>query len=241
MRRKAVASVASLIILGTVLLGLARAHLETGPRLTQIGYEENLGAWKTYIVFLEQGQVCQVDIIADASDIGRSYSITVIQVEEMRTLFEAGGPINGQVIPQMFPAEITGHYEIEWHDLNVTRITAYRVDEMGHDLIPRYPLSVAGVSALMAAIASFLGLQRNELFQGKKTRVFWWGLIIFGVALAWLFGILWFEFFLEARFFDPFLFFWPSGSIGPQIFGSFVFLFIGVYMMKSGAKKESEA
>jgi hypothetical protein len=241
MKRKAIASVASLIVLGIVLLGLASAHLETTPRLIQIGYEENLGAWKTYSVLLEQGQVCQVEIIVDASDIGRSYSITVIQVEGMRTLFEAGGPINGQVIRQMFPAETTGHYEIEWHDLNVTRITAYRVDDLGRDLIPRYPLSVAGVSALMVAIASFLGLQWNESFQGKKTRVFWWGLIIFSVALTCLFGLLWSEFVLEASFFDPFFFFWPSGSIGPQIFGSSVFLFIGFYMMKNGAKKESES
>jgi hypothetical protein len=79
------------------------------------------------------------------------------------------------------------------------------------------------------------------MLKGETTRVFWWGLIIFGVALTWLFGLLWSEFVLEARFFDPFFFFWPSGSIGPQIFGSFVFLFIGVYMMKNGAKKESEA
>lgn len=241
MRRKAVASAVFLIALGIVLLGLASAHLQTSPRLTQIGYEENPGPWETYTVFLEQGQVCQVDIVVDASEIGQRYDITFTQVEGMRMLFEVGGPINGQVIPQMFPAETTGHYEIEWRDLNVTRITAYRVDELGHDLIPRYPLSVAGVSALMAAIASFLGLQWNELFQGKKTRVFWWGLIIFGVALTWLFGLLWSEFVLEASFFDPFFFFWPWGSIGPQIFGSFVFLFIGFYMMKNGAKKESEA
>lgn len=220
--------------MGMILIGLAIARLETS---TQIGYEENPGPWKTLKVFLEEGQLCRVEIIADESEIGRNYKITVTQVEEMRMLYEAGGPIERQVIPQRFPAETTGHYEIDWHDLNVSRITAYRVG----DLIPRYPVSVAGVFVLMAGIVSFLGLERKELFRGEKTHVFWLGLIIFGLTITYLFGLLWWGFVLEVGVYYLFSIFWPSNDIWPKIFGSGVFLLIGLYMMKSGAKKKTES
>jgi len=239
MRMKAVVSSTILIVAGMTLLVLASAHLQTSPRLTQIGHEENLGASNSYTVFLEQGQECRVDIAADATEVGRSYDITVTQVEETLTLYEEKGPIGEQTILQMFPAQTTGHYEVDWHDLNVTQITAYRVDELGQDLIPRYPLSVAGMSAVMAAIACFLALERNELFQGRKTRLFWYGLVIFAIALVPLFGLLWSEFVLEASLYIPFLFFGPAIGTGPLIFGSLVFLSIGLYMMKNGAKRES--
>jgi hypothetical protein len=239
-RRRAVISIVFLIIMGMALLGLASAHLETNPRLTQIGYEENPGAWKTYTVFLEQGQICRVDIDVDAAEIGQSYNISFIHVEEMRMFSGAGGPIEGQVISQMFPAQNTGHYEIDWHGLNVTRITVYSVDELSHDLIPRYLLSATGVFALIAGIGSLLGL---ELFQNnqKKTGFFWWGLIISGLALSWLFGLLWWMFVLEVGFnlvLLPFL--GPLSGIGEIIF-SLVLLYVGFYMMRKGAKKESQA
>ena len=231
MRRKTVASVAFLIILGMALLGLSSAHLKTSPRLTQIGFEDN--PRDSYTVFLEQGLECQVDLTVDAAEVGRSYNITVIQVDEMRVLFGLGGPIEGQVIPAvMFPAEDTGHYEIDWNGLNVTRAVAYRVDEFDHELIPIFPVSVAGVSAVMAGTACFLVLERNGLFFGRKTRLFWYGLIILGLTFSWLFGVLWFRFVLERSLY---------GDVGPQLFGSLVFLFIGSYMMKNGVKKENQA
>lgn len=230
MRRKTVASVAFLIILGMALLGLSSAHLMTSPRLTQLSLEDN--PRNSYTVFLEQGLECQVDLTVDAAEVGRSYNITVIQVDEMRVLFGMGGPIEGQVIPVMFPAEDTGHYEIDWNGLNVTRAVAYRVDDFGNELIPSFPVSVAGVSAVMAGIACFPVLERNELFFGRKTRLFWYGLIILGLAFSWLFGVLWFNFVLESSLY---------GDVGPQLFGGLVFLFIGSYMMKNGVKKENQA
>ena len=239
-KRRAVISIVFLIIMGMALLGLASAHLQTNPPLTQIGYEENPGAWKTYTVFLEQEQICRVDIVVDATEIGQKYNISFIHVEEMRMWSGAGGPIGGQVISLMFPAGNTGHYEIDWHGLNVTRITVYIVDELPHDLIPRYPLSGAGVFALIAGIGSLLGL---ELFQNnqKKTGFFWWGLIIFGLVLSWLFGLLWWAFVLEAGFNGILLpFLGPSSGIG-EIVVSSVLLYIAFYMMRKGAKKESQA
>ena len=239
-RRRAVISIVFLIIMGMALLGLANAHLQTNPPLTQIGYEENPGTWKTYTVFLEQEQICRVDIVVDATEIGQRYNISFIHIEEMRMLFGVGGPIEGQVISLMFPAETTGHYEIDWHSLNVTRITVYIVDELPHDLIPRYPLSAAGVFALIAGIGSLLGLELNELFQSKKTGFFWWGLIISGLVLSWLFGLLWWTFVLEAGFNGILLpFLGPLSGIG-EIVVSFVLLYIGFYMMRKGAKKESQ-
>ena len=71
------------------------------------------------------------------------------------------------------------------------------------------------------------------MFKGEKTRVFWWGLIIFGLALIGLFGFLWYSFvlnyyLLDWRYYVPFL------------FGDVVFLLIGYYMLMSGVKKEAK-
>lgn len=72
------------------------------------------------------------------------------------------------------------------------------------------------------------------MFNGEKTRVFWWGLVIFGVALIGLFSFLWYYFVLNSygsdwRYYVPF------------IFGDLVFLLIGFYMMKSGVKKAAKS
>lgn len=230
MRRKTVASVAFLLILGLALLGLSSAHLKTSPHLTQISLEDNPG--NPYTVFLEQGLEYQIDLTVDAAEVGRSYNITVIQVDQMRVLFGMGGPIEGQVIPVMFPAGDTGHYEIDWNGLNVTEAVVYRVDDFGNELIPSFPVSVAGVSAVTAGIACFYVFERDGLFFGRKTRLFWYGLIIFGFTFSWLFGVLWFSFVLEPSLY---------GDAGPQLFGGLVFLFIGSYMMKNGVKKEKQA
>lgn len=233
-KRRAVISIVSLIIMGMALLGLASANLQTNPRLTQIGYEESPGAWKTYTVFLEQGQICRFDIVVDAAEIGQSYNISLIYVDEMRIFSWAVGPVKGQVISQMFPAQDTGHYEIDWHGLNVTQITVYRVDELSHDLIPRYPLSATGVFALIAGIGSLIGLELLQNNQ-KKTGSFWWGSIVSGLALSWLFGLLWWMFVLGARF-DLLVL---LSGVG-QIVVSIVLLYVGFYMVRKGAKEESQ-
>jgi xanthine/uracil permease len=71
------------------------------------------------------------------------------------------------------------------------------------------------------------------MFEGEKTRVFWWGLVIFGSALSGLFANFWYIFVFSYGY-DYWRFFTPL------IFGSIVFLLIGLYMMKSGVRKERE-
>ena len=73
------------------------------------------------------------------------------------------------------------------------------------------------------------------MINGKKTSVFWWGLVILGLSVVGLFGLFWYVVVLG----------WGSWTyMGgwryyvPMIFGGVVFLLIGLYMMISGVKKE---
>jgi len=73
------------------------------------------------------------------------------------------------------------------------------------------------------------------LFEGEKTSVFWAGLIFVGVASVILFQTVW-----GLRFYTYMI----SEGLGdyivnmiPNIVGSIVFVLIGLYMMKSGVKK----
>jgi putative Mn2+ efflux pump MntP len=70
------------------------------------------------------------------------------------------------------------------------------------------------------------------LFEGEKTRVFWWGLVFVGLSVSVLFGIFW-DFLVFYSYFA-----WKL--LVPEIFGSVVFLLIGLYMMKSGTKKTNQ-
>jgi hypothetical protein len=72
------------------------------------------------------------------------------------------------------------------------------------------------------------------VFEGEKTIVFWIGLILLALASVGLFGILWI------------LVVWNGYGNRfamlkdqvPVIVGAVVFILIGLYMMKSGVKKE---
>jgi len=75
------------------------------------------------------------------------------------------------------------------------------------------------------------------MFKGEKTYVFWIGLIILGLATVVLFGIIWFNVIIAMRTY-PY-------AVGPSIdfqvpfiVAAIVFILIGLYMMKSGVKKE---
>ena len=75
------------------------------------------------------------------------------------------------------------------------------------------------------------------MFEGKKTSVFWFGLLVLGLASVILFSLLWYVMVL----FSPL----NIGSytwkyLTPPVIGSIVFILIGLYMMKSGTKKEEE-
>ncbi|MEM1566265.1 MAG: hypothetical protein QW510_04145 [Candidatus Bathyarchaeia archaeon] len=76
------------------------------------------------------------------------------------------------------------------------------------------------------------------MFEGKKTGVFWAGLIVLTLAalilFAWLYyGVTW-EGFAPERVKD-----FVKGSF-PFLVGSAVFILIGLYMMKSGTEKLTE-
>jgi len=75
------------------------------------------------------------------------------------------------------------------------------------------------------------------MFEGEKALVFWIGLIILGLASVGLFGILWMIAVWDG-YMDPFR---MLKQAVPVIVGGIVFIFIGLYMMKSGVKKERES
>jgi hypothetical protein len=72
------------------------------------------------------------------------------------------------------------------------------------------------------------------MFEGEKTRVFWWGLIFIGLSVCVLFSIFWYGLVVHWYGFD-----WVA--LVPEIFGCTVFLLIGLYMMKSGTRKTNQA
>ena len=72
------------------------------------------------------------------------------------------------------------------------------------------------------------------MFEGKKTFVFWIGLIILGLASVGLFGILWMIAVWDG-YLDQFT---MLKQAVPVIVGGVVFIIIGLYMMKSGVKKK---
>ena len=71
------------------------------------------------------------------------------------------------------------------------------------------------------------------LFAGEKQGLFWVGLAILGLASVILFAMLWQFAFIE-WYHDVS---WMIRQSFPLIVGAVVFIFIGLYMMKSGAKK----
>jgi len=68
------------------------------------------------------------------------------------------------------------------------------------------------------------------VFEGEKTYVFWIGLIILGLASVGLFATIWYDLIRTPYFI-------PLEYQVPLIVGAIVFVFIGLYMMKSGAVK----
>jgi hypothetical protein len=67
--------------------------------------------------------------------------------------------------------------------------------------------------------------RRKGMFKGEKTRMFWVGLTILGLASTVLFSIIWY--FHRNWMYQV-----------PPIVGSIVFMLIGLYMMKSGVQEE---
>ena len=74
------------------------------------------------------------------------------------------------------------------------------------------------------------------MFEGEKTFVFWIGLIILAFASVSLFGLLWmlavWDIYVDRLTMLKYQV--------PALVGGVVFIFIGLYMMKSGVKKKAE-
>ena len=71
------------------------------------------------------------------------------------------------------------------------------------------------------------------LFKGEKTLLFWAGLLILGFASWFLFGTVWSIRSYSSTNLDQYF----QYSI-PFVVGAVVFILIGLYMMKSGVKRE---
>ena len=67
------------------------------------------------------------------------------------------------------------------------------------------------------------------MFEGERTGIFWWGLVFSVISIVVLFHIFWYTLAVSTGL--------DLVSLAPEIFGSIVFLLVGLYMMKNGTKK----
>jgi len=74
------------------------------------------------------------------------------------------------------------------------------------------------------------------MFKGKKTSVFWFGLLIVGLASVLLFWLLWTIVVLSKP--SQLDSIWKTSV--PTIVGSVVFILIGWFMMESGTTTEEQ-
>jgi xanthine/uracil permease len=70
------------------------------------------------------------------------------------------------------------------------------------------------------------------MFEGEKTRIFWIGLVILALSSTFLFSVLWYT--LVSTPFH----YWNWNYLVPPVVGAVIFILIGLYMMKSGVRKE---
>ena len=71
------------------------------------------------------------------------------------------------------------------------------------------------------------------MFEGEKTFVFWIGLIILAFSSVGLFTVVWYYVIYPSDYY-------LKTSV-PLIVGAVVFIFIGLYMMKSGVEEKPES
>jgi len=228
----------SLIILGSSLVGFSMKLPNSVEHLTEVAHQDNPGA--NYTIFLSgpvfSTPIYRLDlVIANTTGINpKTLNVTVTNIEHNQTSTVFGGDtIKGQTFQVYLPLEV-GHNRIDWDGLDVTQMTLYmRMGESPN--VARINMWIAGLLTLVAGTIALFGFEVNELFQGRKTGIFWWGLIIFGLALSWLFGVLWFGIVVFSNV--PFL----SSIYGiGQILPSLAFLYVGFRMMQGGVMKESQ-
>ena len=73
------------------------------------------------------------------------------------------------------------------------------------------------------------------MFRGEKTLLFWAGLIVLSLASLFLFAIIW-----SYRTYWSYSNWWNVTILDnlPVIIGTIYFIFVGLFMMKSGVKKD---
>jgi xanthine/uracil permease len=69
------------------------------------------------------------------------------------------------------------------------------------------------------------------VFDGKKTLVFWIGLLVLCAASLFLYSVFW------TLFFYPSLYYMFSMSAIPVVVGGIFLILIGLILMKSGVRK----
>ena len=230
-------STIAIAILGASLVGVSITFPNSIEHLTEIAHQENPGA--KYTIFSNGVSVYRADLVASNSTRldQETFNVTVTSLEQNQTWTMADGTIQGQTLQVYLPLDV-GHYEINWDGLNVTQITVY-VRTGDSPSLTRLRWWTAGLFTLLAGAVSLFGFEVDQLFRGRRTGIFWWGLIILGLALSWLFGVLWFGVFPGATIYAM-----TSGLGSPysiiQVLASLVFSFIGFRMMKRGTIKESQ-
>jgi len=235
-KRVLVASTVFIIILGIALVGVVITLPVYVEHLDQIGYEENPGV--SYTVHLNAGSVYRLDmVVANTTKLDQTVNLTITHLEENQTWTLIGRKVEEQTIEAYAPVDATGHYEIDLHGFNVTQITTYIRTGVSPSM-SRLTFWATSVSTLITGTLSFFGYGLYELFQGRKTGVFWWGLIVLSLALSWLFGLLWYGVVPEASVYIIFSRLGSPISIA-RISASIILMLFGFYMMKKGVKKES--
>jgi hypothetical protein len=217
-------------ILGFMLIGLGIGFLGSSifplEALTQIVREDGPFGSSVLTILLEKGQVVRAELVVEPSDLGMHYALRVTQVENQRMLFEQGGPVDSSIVFVGFQVEETGHYELNWFSLHVSSITAYRVDSV----IPQtVASSVGGLLLTFGILVCLTGFDWRKLGEAKKTRVFWLGLVLFGLALISFFAVVWYTFVFP-------VFSWQYST--PWAVGGLAFLLIGLYMMRYSVEKQ---
>jgi len=237
-KRALIASTLFIIVLGITIVGVAGSLPMSVEHLTQVQHEENPGA--SYTVYLNGGSVYRYDIVVtNMTRLDKHANLTVTHVENNYTYTIVGGTIREQTIEEYDVIDSTGHYEIDLHTWNVTQITVCRRTGITPN-ISRLDWWAVGVFTLIAGVLSFFGFELIEVFSGRKTGIFWLGLMILGFALSVIFEVLWYGIFHGLTILAVLLRLEFPINVA-EIIISLILLFVGFRMMKKGVRKEGEA
>jgi len=229
----------ALVVLGMSLVGVSGALPDSTVHL--MANQKNPGA--NYTIFSNAASDYTVDLVIGnlASLDQKTIYVTITNLEQNQTwtAFRGTASTLGETL-QLDLLLSAGHNEIKWNELNVTQITVYLTPAASYNLT-RLVLWTAGLSILLVGAVSLFGFEVDRLSEWGKTGFFWWGLIIAGLALSWLFEVLWVGIFPSYAA----IYMWGTTSLGSPysiipILIILVFLFVGFRLMKEGAIKKGQ-